>query len=767
MLNISSKDPRGDSLIKTERKIAENEWKNNPALQTKFSKKEYVDAVDSLKGRKAADKLLDLLSYDGWILKFFIDSYNEIDEYGFHKTVPECIKALNNSRRKREDLVKEVVLWKTQVNKRHFGNKPEKALAEAEKELALYDLKQEDWISISEYAEVLLASDAESWVNKYTPKYLQSMAIFYKLLEIRGVPMTPEEEEKIKYEILEKEVLGLISFCKYKEKPEFEFKFGEIPTRWRENKVFPDIAEIFIGISNRIDSIDKDDVTEEHYGNRKSLFRIIIESMRGILSLKVAYSKKVWNFFKDEDMRVLLFLSNNPKNLYDAFRKEFEEHNIKFEDITYDNVMKDEKWKNYVFQGFQLTVFGGKGSPKLINPPLMMESLIDRAKGLKEHLDIFEQTYTEEELDKDNRYLHIKWEYYAAKLQILLMDAHRATAVKKYQELSDEEKKKYPLKYLESHWDAQLGKYSNIWLNKNYDLANTYIETVEDKYEFERKEEVEVEDSWRPRTMPVVYKIDCTRYGGWYSSDEAYEKKKEIAEEMQKINQKLAKLNDHSPEYYDSYAFKCQDAYIPISRDVSEEYQEKKKNEQYYRQCLKNKYKEGGLEGYKNYVNGEIGSVYSHEFKGEQTTYRITDPRFEKYFMDVYSAPDEVKQEIRIRPYDFTISLLRDNDIDYGKYNNYATYDFEKSIHLEQTAYKVGIIRFDKEYLKKQKEAIASAEAKCNKTQNNALNEKFLSSYEGKSIQSKLDELLNSGISPEFLKQLVDAKADTKPEERE
>lgn len=544
------------------------------------SKSEYAEAREKYYIRKAKEDAMETSTYDGWFLDNFISSFSQelsplssagicLNNY-FQEVIPKCFlsEEIIQNRKRMDDLrTAKNEAWNKMNDKKNslFSGKEKRAYNNIYKELVLSEARGDDWVSKSEYADLLLASDSEAWENQYTPDYLLSMAIIYKLFEIRGIEPTPEAEEELKYEILESEVRKLINNKegKFPYNTTAEDQIGRLylTDDIRNSLLFPDIAEIYLGIANRLEVNDK--------YKRYSRFYTTSKDENGIIRrYEISTGYNVWNYFKKENLRELLFRVNGSLLLLDLFRYEFEkagiykctEYSLGLNDykafcelFSYKNIIKDEKWKQYVFQRHISYLYGGEASPQKINPPLMMEALIDRTVRLKNKCEQLEKECDSSFLNSNAEYLHTKWEYYAAKLQVLLLDVRRATEMKIYDETPEKERS-YEINCSEPYWRMQLGKYADNWLHSDYQIVEEYIETIEDL-----RPTGEFYEGIPGVIPPSEIYADYSQYGGWQSSNETYYRKQALAKEMAKINKLLVRIGDYSPIYNEDLPFKCPD----------------------------------------------------------------------------------------------------------------------------------------------------------------------------------------------------------------
>ena len=535
-MNINVKDIRTPKEKKSDWKNIQEEWKSMAQINCThgLSKSEYCEAKDYYLARQKREESYKADTYEKWLLLHFVKSFRQFDKKHFHLAAPECFSIIKEMSQEKNLLYeKENKAREIAKQKGRFNGKERKELSKIAKENELYQMRGSGVIFDVELMDLVLESDPESWEKRYTPNYLRSMAIIYQVLKARGITPSPEEEEKLKYEILEKEVLDLIQ--SYNGLFEYEPAPRKDPNRlsqtnsWRNGHVFPDIAEIYLGISNRIEWYQ---LSVFEY-SRDSKFYIVKNENGEVKRYTYCLGNSAWNFFKKEDLRELLFIADAPDNLEKIFKKELAEHGIDIESITYENVMQDEEWKDYVFREHKPTALGGKGSPMLINPPMMMELLIDRVLRLKEECKLIEENKDTSLLQRNEDYLHKKWEYYAAKLQVLLLDIRRANEMKKWEAASDDERKTAShINSIKYFWKNQLGKYADNWITSDYQLANEHIEAV----------------------------IEGKKEEAWQTSKDAYYRKKEIAAEMQKINEALVAIGSYSPHYNDGLPFRCPDA---------------------------------------------------------------------------------------------------------------------------------------------------------------------------------------------------------------
>jgi len=407
-------------------------------------------------------------------------------------------------------------------NKIQFEQQDAKA-----KEYAKLWLSRQEIFRYRDFMQLLDASDSELWQKKLTPDYMMSMAIIYQVMKVRGITPSPEAEEQIKYEILEHAVHNLLLVSSVNIKNERNgaiekrivnkgFVNGEksIQNDISRATIFKNIAMIYAGMKNLINaSYNK----KYNYYSRSEFFTIIPDSNNISRIYMHDYAGRAWKAFKEENLREILFMLNNPRGLYDFFKDELE--NI---DLSYDAVCSDPEWKDYVFTPHRSAFAGGERSPMKINPPMLFEALIDRSERLRIECEKYESKFSQEELDINEQYLQLKGEYYFTYLQVHHMNEIYEKDMKEYDSFSEEDKSSlFAPKAIKSLWTAQLGKYANLW-----------------------------------KRNPQIALIDEQ------TSEESFHIKQQVARAIEDINKKLAKLNSYLPHYDYFLPFEDKDAHL-------------------------------------------------------------------------------------------------------------------------------------------------------------------------------------------------------------
>lgn len=178
-----------------------------------------------------------------------------------------------------------------------------------------------------------IKQDSESFHLMYNPEHAMCMAYIYKIMKFRGWQITAENEEKLKYEILEKV---------------FYSKHGN---NIKYNKTALSLFEDYI--------------------------------LKKSSDINVAREK--FEYFKKENLRELLY-NECKKGTYDTiqalaslFHLELRQNNFGVLDITYTDVRSDVNWSNYAIAKHASYEKGGQRSPGFINPPFMLDAIKDKS----------------------------------------------------------------------------------------------------------------------------------------------------------------------------------------------------------------------------------------------------------------------------------------------------------------------------------------------------------------------------------------------------